>query len=74
MLNYKPKTEPLRVIIGAGEQAYDGWTSTNKEDLDLLRPEDWQRSFENRLVYKVKGDCTPRTLRDRVYFLQARYH
>ena len=49
MLDYKPN-EPLRIIIGAGEQAYDGWISTNKEDLNLLCPEDWKRSFENRLV------------------------
>ncbi|MEN9519991.1 MAG: hypothetical protein RLZZ381_2579, partial [Cyanobacteriota bacterium] len=34
--NVYKQTEPLQVILGAGTQAYDGWISTNKEELDLL--------------------------------------
>lgn len=36
---------PLRVIIGAGEQRWEGWIPTHKEQLDLLRPNDWAESF-----------------------------
>jgi predicted SAM-dependent methyltransferase len=43
-----PATEPLRVIIGAGNQAYPGWIATQREQLDLLRPEDWAASFGRR--------------------------
>ncbi len=46
--NAYPNNEPLRIIIGAGGQAYDGWVSTNREDLDLLCPEDWKNSFGER--------------------------
>ena len=46
------------------------------EPLKYIAADTWSRriDLEHRLVYKVKGDCAPRTLRDRVYFLQARYH
>lgn len=37
--------EPLRIIIGAGEQTYEGWHATNQEDLDLLDPDTWARTF-----------------------------
>lgn len=45
-----PATEPVRIIIGAGDQRWPGWIATHKETLDLLRPDDWERSFGNRLV------------------------
>lgn len=45
-----PAGEPVRVIIGAGEQRWPGWIATQKETLDLLRPGDWQASFGRRLV------------------------
>lgn len=48
--NLYKQTEPLQVILGAGTQAYDGWISTNKEELDLLCPQDWQLSFDARLT------------------------
>lgn len=32
---------PLRVIIGAGDQAWDGWFPTGRDDLDLTRDDDW---------------------------------
>ena len=40
--------EPLRIIIGAGEQRWPGWIPTHKEQLDLLNPPDWERSFHSR--------------------------
>ena len=45
-----PLDEPLRVIVGAGDQAYPGWISTGKKQLDLIRSEDWSESFGSRLV------------------------
>jgi predicted SAM-dependent methyltransferase len=42
--------QPLRVIIGAGDQQWPGWVVTQKEQLDFLNPEDWQDSFHNRPV------------------------
>jgi predicted SAM-dependent methyltransferase len=41
-------SNPLRIIIGAGEQQWQGWIPTQREELDLLRPEDWQASFNSR--------------------------
>lgn len=42
--------QTLKIIIGAGEQAYDGWIATQKEDLDLLDPTTWERSLEEESV------------------------
>ena len=39
---------PLKVILGAGEQRWDGWTPTQKSDLDLLDPGSFARWFGNR--------------------------
>lgn len=36
-----PVDQPLNVIIGAGDQAWDGWIATGREELDLTRAEDW---------------------------------
>ena len=38
----------LRVIIGAGEQRWNGWTATQQEDLDLLNPGSWTAWFGER--------------------------
>ena len=35
----------MKVIIGAGEQHRDGWTPTQKEQLDLTRPESFATYF-----------------------------
>ena len=42
--------EPVRIIIGAGDQRWPGWIPSNKKELDLLQPEDWEISFKSRLV------------------------
>jgi predicted SAM-dependent methyltransferase len=41
-------SHPLRIIIGAGEQRWQGWIPTQKDELDLLRPKDWEISFHSR--------------------------
>lgn len=38
----------LRVILGAGEQRWDGWIATQREDLDLLDPLTWEAWFGSR--------------------------
>lgn len=45
-----PLDQPLKIIIGAGTQTWDGWIPTNQEQLDLLKREDWEASFANRKV------------------------
>lgn len=43
-----PETGPLRIIIGAGTQAWPGWIATQQAQLDLCKPEDWEAVFQNR--------------------------
>jgi predicted SAM-dependent methyltransferase len=45
-----PLDQPLKVILGAGTQTYPGWIATQKEQLDLLKREDWVESFSSRQV------------------------
>lgn len=40
--------DQLCVIIGAGEQAWAGWTATQREQLDLLSRESFERYFGSR--------------------------
>ncbi|MDP4147231.1 MAG: hypothetical protein Q8936_22605 [Bacillota bacterium] len=36
----------MKVILGAGQTKYDGWTSTQEEELNLLSVEDWDKPFK----------------------------
>ncbi len=45
-----PPAQPLRIIIGAGEQSYTGWIATQQEQLDLLSSENWDANFGTRPV------------------------
>jgi predicted SAM-dependent methyltransferase len=49
-VSHVPSEQPLKVIIGAGQQSYEGWIATHKEQLDLLRREDWEQSFGARRI------------------------
>ncbi len=40
--------QPVRIIIGAGDQDWPGWIPTHREELDLLNPADWENSFRFR--------------------------
>ena len=44
-LNHIPANAPLKIIIGAGQQAYPGWIATQREQLDLLNRDDWAASL-----------------------------
>ncbi|PNY80265.1 class I SAM-dependent methyltransferase [Deinococcus koreensis] len=41
----------MRVIIGAGEQRWDGWTPTQQADLNLLDPASFERFFAGTLAH-----------------------
>jgi predicted SAM-dependent methyltransferase len=41
-------SDPVKIVIGAGDQKWPGWIPTQRDELDLLRPEDWQASFHSR--------------------------
>lgn len=43
-----PTSGPLRVLIGAGDQRWDGWIPTGRGDLDLLDPTTWAAWFGER--------------------------
>lgn len=43
-----PPDQPLRIIIGAGQQSWPGWIATSKEDLDLLNHDHWVSVFRDR--------------------------
>jgi predicted SAM-dependent methyltransferase len=45
-----PLSMPIHIIIGAGDQRWPGWIPTQRDELDLLCPEDWELSFQSRLV------------------------
>lgn len=38
----------MRIIIGAGKTAYDGWISTQEDQLDLLNRADFERMFPSQ--------------------------
>lgn len=44
----KPHQYPLKVLLGAGDQRWDGWTATQREDLDLLSRPSFERWFAGR--------------------------
>jgi predicted SAM-dependent methyltransferase len=37
------RDEPRRIVIGASGIFEDGWVPTDRDELDLLRPESWER-------------------------------
>lgn len=49
-LHELPLDQPLKIIIGAGEQRYPGWIATSKAELDLLRRDDWVYTFGQRQI------------------------
>lgn len=43
-----PLVDPLRIIIGAGEQRWDGWIATHREQLDLRDRRTWESALGDR--------------------------
>lgn len=40
----------IRVILGAGETNQTGWISTQEDDLNVLKPKDFEKMFREELV------------------------
>ena len=49
-IRHIPPEQPLKIIIGAGEQSYPGWIATQREQLDLLDRQGWVDSFRERRI------------------------
>ncbi len=49
-INQFSSKNDVKIIIGAGDQSYDGWFSTGKDTLSLLDERDWKDSFNKRKV------------------------
>jgi len=41
--------DSLKVIIGAGKPSFDGWMSTQEDELNLLKTEDFERLFSPKV-------------------------
>lgn len=49
-------TDPIKVIIGAYSQSYEGWIQTQENELNLLRLEDWEQSFKDRRIDAILSE------------------
>jgi predicted SAM-dependent methyltransferase len=47
-----------QVIIGAGEQRWEGWIATQQDELDLLKPETFQKFFADERAEKLLCEHT----------------
>jgi predicted SAM-dependent methyltransferase len=47
-----------QVIIGAGDQRWDGWIATQQDELDLLKPETFERFFADERAEKFLCEHT----------------
>jgi len=48
--------EPLKVIIGAATTRAQGWVSTNRDTLDLLKPQDWKQILNDKPIHAVLAE------------------
>jgi predicted SAM-dependent methyltransferase len=48
--NCRDNNQPLRIIVGAGSDLYDGWIATDKYVLDICSPESWSLRFERDTI------------------------
>lgn len=46
----------IKLIIGASSQKYEGWIQTQKEDLDLTKRLDWEKSFGVRKIHNILAE------------------
>lgn len=47
---------PCRVVVGASGRIPEGWIGTEVEDLDLLRPNTWERFFEPESIDAILAE------------------
>jgi predicted SAM-dependent methyltransferase len=48
--------DKLRVIVGAGEDRYHGWITTDRRTLDLLREPDWAFHFQPNTIDAILAE------------------
>ena len=57
----------MRIIVGAGKVKYDGWISTQENELNLLSIEQWEIPFVGKedtdKKYEFVGEALSRALR-----------
>lgn len=41
---------PLKIVIGSAEIPIEGWVLSDRDILDLLKPEEWKKYFETKLA------------------------
>ena len=46
----------MKVILGAGNTNLDGWMSSQQDDLNLLKKEDFERKFEPETVFAMLAE------------------
>lgn len=51
-----PHNKPLRVIVGAGKQVFDGWISTQHDELNLIDRNSWKNIFRNRKIDAILSE------------------
>jgi predicted SAM-dependent methyltransferase len=54
--NCRDNKLPIRIIIGAGSDRYDGWIETDKYVLDICSPENWALCFEPSTVDAILAE------------------
>ena len=47
---------PIKLVIGAAGIYEPGWTPTEVEQLNLLKPEDWERSFQRNAIDAILAE------------------
>jgi predicted SAM-dependent methyltransferase len=48
--------DKLRIIVGAGEDRYQGWITTDRTTLDLLREPDWAFHFRPNTIHAILAE------------------
>ncbi|HJT21698.1 MAG TPA: hypothetical protein VJ746_14575 [Nitrospira sp.] len=48
--------DTLRIIVGAGEDRYHGWITTDRTTLDLLRETDWAFHFRPNTIHAILAE------------------
>lgn len=50
MIDVSHVADPLRVFLSAGPYNRPGWIATQQDELDLLKPDEWEQSFGARPI------------------------
>jgi len=49
-------TQPLNVIMGAGPTKFEGWLETDRDILNIARPEDWRGLFSPASIDRLLSE------------------